>query len=121
MTSRPPFSRALIASITGFQAGVKSIAQFSFAGGELDHTLIMITSDNGACYEWGPFGFDERSRAGINHLHTGEQLEKMGSPGTYHSYGSAWANLSNTPFRFYKHFTHEGGICAPFIAHWPGR
>jgi arylsulfatase A-like enzyme len=89
--------------------------------GELDHTLIMITSDNGACYEWGPFGFDERSRAGINHLHTGEQLEKMGSPGTYHSYGSAWANLSNTPFRFYKHFTHEGGICAPFIAHWPER
>jgi arylsulfatase len=79
----------------------------------------MLLSDNGACYEWGPYGFDERSRAGITHLHTGEELRRMGGPGTYHSYGSGWANLGNTPFRLYKHFTHEGGISTPFIAHWP--
>ncbi|MBN2552708.1 MAG: arylsulfatase [Spirochaetales bacterium] len=101
--------------------GIGRIVSHLRGTGELDNTLIMITSDNGACYEWGPFGFDGRSRAGINHLHTGEQLELMGGPGTCHSYGSAWANLSNTPFRYYKHFTHEGGICAPFIAHWPAR
>ena len=35
------------------------------------------------------------------------------------SYGRAWANLSNTPFREYKHWVHEGGISTPFIAHWP--
>jgi arylsulfatase A-like enzyme len=99
--------------------GIGRIVSHLRETGELDHTLIMITSDNGACYEWGPFGFDERSRAGVNHLHTGEQLERMGGPGSCHSYGSAWANLSNTPFRYYKHFTQEGGICAPFIAHWP--
>ncbi|MEK9986242.1 MAG: sulfatase/phosphatase domain-containing protein, partial [Opitutae bacterium] len=34
-------------------------------------------------------------------------------------YGAAWANLSSTPFRLYKHFTHEGGAATPFIMHWP--
>ena len=87
--------------------------------GDLDNTLIMLLSDNGACYEWGPYGFDERSRQGVTILHTGEALQKMGGPGSYHSYGSGWANLGNTPFRLYKHFTHEGGTATPFIAHWP--
>jgi arylsulfatase len=40
---------------------------------------------------------------------------------TYASYGRAWANLSNTPFRFYKRWVHEGGISTPLIVHWPGR
>ena len=35
------------------------------------------------------------------------------------SYGQAWANVSNTPFRRYKHWVHEGGISTPLIAHWP--
>lgn len=87
--------------------------------GELDSTLIIFLSDNGACYEWGPFGFDKDSRAGITILHTGAALEKMGGPGTYHSYGSGWANLCNTPFRMYKHFTYEGGISTPLVIHWP--
>ncbi len=87
--------------------------------GDFDNTLIMLLSDNGACYEWGPFGFDERSRQGVTILHTGDALGKMGGPGSYHSYGSGWANLGNTPFRLYKHFTHEGGANTPFIAHWP--
>ncbi len=87
--------------------------------GDFDNTLIMLLSDNGACYEWGPYGFDQRSRQGVTVLHIGEDLRKMGGPGTYHSYGSGWANLGNTPFRLYKHFTHEGGSATPFIAHWP--
>jgi len=85
----------------------------------LDNTLILILSDNGACYEWGPFGFDGRSRTGVTKLHTGDELRKMGGLNTHHSYGSAWSNLGNTPLRLYKHFTHEGGVCTPFIAHWP--
>lgn len=43
-----------------------------------------------------------------------------GSENTYASYGRAWANLSNTPFRLYKRWVHEGGISSPLIAHWPG-
>jgi arylsulfatase len=43
-----------------------------------------------------------------------------GPENTYQSYGTAWANLSNTPFRLYKHWIHEGGIATPLIVHWPG-
>ena len=42
-----------------------------------------------------------------------------GDETTFQSYGVAWANLSNAPFREYKHFVHEGGIATPLIAHWP--
>jgi len=42
-----------------------------------------------------------------------------GGPDTFVAYGEAWANVSNTPFREYKHWVHEGGISTPLIAHWP--
>jgi arylsulfatase len=87
--------------------------------GELQNTLILFTSDNGACYEWGPFGFDGRSREGFTKLHTGAELDQIGQNGTHHAYGSGWANLCNTPLSMYKHFCHEGGISSPLIAHWP--
>ncbi|VTR96212.1 arylsulfatase : Sulfatase OS=Chthoniobacter flavus Ellin428 GN=CfE428DRAFT_3863 PE=4 SV=1: Sulfatase [Gemmata massiliana] len=86
--------------------------------GELDNTLILFLSDNGACAEWDPFGFDGSSGP-KNTLHKGDALAAMGGPETYHSYGSGWANAGNAPFRLYKHYCHEGGIRTPFIAHWP--
>jgi arylsulfatase len=85
---------------------------------ELDRTIIMFMSDNGACAEWDPHGFDIRSSPN-NILHRGTQLEQMGGPGTYHSAGSGWANASNTPWRLYKHYTHEGGVASPCVIHWP--
>ena len=88
--------------------------------GQLDNTLILFLSDNGACAEWDPLGFDVATGPKTtNVLHTGKDLAAMGGPGTYHSYGSGWANASNTPWRLYKHFAHEGGISTPLIAHWP--
>ena len=42
-----------------------------------------------------------------------------GAADTYIGYGRDWANVSNTPFREYKHWQHEGGISSPLIAHWP--
>ena len=42
-----------------------------------------------------------------------------GPPDTYIAYGRGWANVSNTPFREYKHWVHEGGISTPLIVHWP--
>ena len=107
------------AMVESVDRGVGRIVEHLKKTGEFDETLILILSDNGACYEWGPFGFDGESRRGINTLHTGDDLRAMGGPGTHHSYGSGWANLGNTPFRLYKHYTHEGGVCTPFIAHWP--
>ncbi len=95
--------------------GVGRILRDLQANGELDDTLILFLSDNGACYEWGPFGFDGPSRRGADVLHTGEALRGIGQAGTWQSYGSAWANLGNTPLNLYKHFCHEGGISSPLI------
>ena len=105
--------------------------------GELENTLILFLSDNGACAEWEPFGFDlnpsnyanPKAGHGVdgnttrepNRLHEGEALETLGGPGSLFSYGSAWANLCNTPLWLYKHHAHEGGIRTPMIAHWPSR
>jgi arylsulfatase len=90
------------------------------AARQLANTLIMFLSDNGACAEWDPWGFDGSSSAN-NVLHRGDNLERMGGPGTYHSTGSGWANASNTPWNLYKHYANEEGISVPCIVHWPER
>lgn len=86
--------------------------------GQFENTVIFFLSDNGACAEWDPYGFDGTSGP-RNVLHRGDDLAKVGGPGSYISYGSGWANASNAPWRLYKHYNHEGGISTPFIAHWP--
>ena len=86
--------------------------------GQYDNTLILFLSDNGACAEWDPFGFDKLDSP-LNILHKGEDLKKIGAPESYVSYGSGWANASNTPWRLYKHYAQEGGIRTPLIASWP--
>ncbi len=106
------------AMVDHMDRGIGRVLQDLEARNELDNTLILFCSDNGACAEWDPHGFDVNSGP-TNILHTGAKLAEMGQPGTYHSYGSAWANMGNTPWRLYKHYTHEGGISTPCIAHWP--
>lgn len=76
--------------------------------GAWDNTLVLFLADNGGCAEGGPVGFDNRK----NGL-------PPGGVDSYMSYGLSWANASNTPFRRYKHWVHEGGIATPLIAHWP--
>ena len=106
------------AMVTSMDHNIGRVLDNLTAHGELDNTLVLFLSDNGACAEWDPFGFDEGSGP-KNTLHTGDRLAAMGGPKTYHSYGSGWANAGNTPFRLYKHDCHEGGIRTPLIAHWP--
>ena len=92
----------------------------------LDRTLILFLADNGACAEeltadaeWVRRITPERTRAG-QPVHPGNDPAVMPGPETtYQSYGLPWANASNTPFREYKHWVHEGGISTPLIAHWP--
>lgn len=85
---------------------------------ELDNTVIFFLSDNGACAEWDPFGFDNNPYP-KNKLYQGEDLAQIGQTGTFHSYGTGWANASNTPFTSYKHYSYEGGISTPAIIHYP--
>lgn len=85
---------------------------------QFDNTVILFLSDNGACAEWDPFGFDINSGA-QNVMHEGDDLKNVGMPGSYISYGSGWANACNTPWRLFKHYTQEGGVRTPFIVHWP--
>ena len=119
--------------VTGMDRNIGRLLADLRTSGQLDNTLVLFLSDNGACAEWEPFGFEMAATAdpqpgtGINQgtqalpnkLYRGDELARMGGPGSFPSYGSAWANASNTPWRLYKHYGHEGGIATPLIVHWP--
>jgi arylsulfatase len=95
------------AMVDRMDANIGNLVNHLRETGRLDNTLIMFFSDNGACAELGVLGRHEvRDPAKRNaEMHV--------------SYGTAWANLSSTPFRLYKRFAHEGGTASPFIVHWP--
>jgi arylsulfatase len=107
---------------------------------QLENTVILFLQDNGGCAEpmgrtdrsgkppadLNPFGPDDLQRQIWPPMQTrdgrwvrsGEGV-MPGQPDTYVAYGRNWANVSNTPFREYKHWVHEGGIGTPLIVHWP--
>jgi arylsulfatase A-like enzyme len=106
----------------------------------LDNTVIFYLHDNGGCAEdMGRRAAAEPAPDNLKpmaaddlQLHTKPPMQTRdgrwvrtgpgvmpGEPDTYLAYGRNWANVSNTPFREYKHWVHEGGISTPFIVHWP--
>ncbi len=91
---------------------------------QLDDTLILFLSDNGGCAEFlredGTHGSCNPTTRDGRPVSIGNRVGFIPGPGdTYMSYDLPWANASNTPFRLYKHWVHEGGIATPLIAHWP--
>lgn len=132
------------AMIDNMDQGIGRVIDALKAKGEMENTLVLFLQDNGGCAE--EFGFRDSimpyyndvdiniekpmpndklqtqmvpkyTREGMPVL-VGKGLEP-GSANTYLGYGKPWANASNTPFRMYKHWVHEGGIATPLIVHWP--
>lgn len=131
------------AMIDSMDRSIGRIVDSLKATGQYENTLILFLQDNGGCAEtFGrnqrvgplerpsaptlpPMGKDElqtemippQSRDGYP-LRRGEGV-MPGPPETEIGYGENWANVSNTPFKEYKHYSHEGGISTPLIVHWP--
>src|SRR3712207_3049401 len=119
------------AQIDRMDQGIGRIIQALEETGQFENTLIVFLSDNGACAEDIPEGVAVETL--VDELMIAKATTRTGQPvcfgndpdimpgpeDTYQSYGTAWANLSNTPFRLYKHWIHEGGIATPLIVHWP--
>jgi arylsulfatase len=121
------------AQVDRMDQGIGRILASLTRNGVLDDTLVIFLADNGACAEDIPEDVTieelvDKLMIARSHTRSGEPVHFGNDPGrmpgpenTYQSYGTAWANLSNTPFRLYKHWIHEGGISTPLIAHWPNR
>jgi arylsulfatase len=118
------------AQIDSMDQGIGRIVEALRRQGQLDNTLILFLADNGGCAEeitgeWGKAAAQREIGSGDvtpdgRAVRYGNDPDVMpGDESTYQSCGVEWANLSNTPFRMYKHWTHEGGIATPLIVHWP--
>jgi arylsulfatase A-like enzyme len=94
--------------------------------GELENTLIVLVSDNGASGEGGPNGSVNESKF-FNGLPDNiednlEHLDELGGPRTYNHYPTGWAWAFNTPFKLWKRYSnYEGGTADPLILSWPKR
>ena len=91
--------------------------------GQLDNTILVVHADNGASQEGGPFGvmhemkffngIIERPHEAIAHI------DDIGGPNSHCNYPWGWAQCGNTPYKWYKQNTHEGGVHVPMVLHWP--
>ncbi|MBL9144583.1 MAG: arylsulfatase [Verrucomicrobiaceae bacterium] len=129
------------AMIDCMDQGIGRVIETLKKNDQFDNTLILFLQDNGGCAEgMGRAGaFKQRADKPslpslANDYLQPDMIPKQtrdgfpmrqglgvmpGGADTYIGYGKAWANVSNTPFREYKHWEHEGGISTPLIAHWP--
>jgi arylsulfatase len=91
--------------------------------GQLDNTLIFVTSDNGSSGEGGLTGSFNETYV-LNGLQTPfdanmRHYDDWGGPDTYPHFHAGWALAGNTPFQYFKQIVHRGGIQDPMVVHWP--
>lgn len=126
---RPWFERAMevyAAQIDRMDQGIGDVVAALEETGRLDNTLILFLADNGGCAEvltdrWTGLHLPKQALDGSPVAVGNDTSVLPGPESSYQSYGPHWAHVSNTPFRLYKHWVHEGGIASPLIVHWPAR
>lgn len=91
--------------------------------GQLDNTVIVLMSDNGASQEGGRFGVLHEMKyfnlVAESPDEAVKRLDEIGGPSSHSNYPWGWAQAGNAPFKWYKQNTHEGGVHVPLIMHWP--
>jgi arylsulfatase A-like enzyme len=91
--------------------------------GQLENTIVVLVSDNGASAEGGPNGSVNENKFfnGIpdDMAENLKYLDELGGPDTYNHYPSGWACAFNTPFKMWKRYNFEGGVADPMIVSWP--
>lgn len=116
------------AQIESMDRGIGRILETLRANSIEDNTLVMFLSDNGGCSEFLNEDGDDNKWPGVYRktARPGETCRvgnieglQPGPATTFMSYGLPWANASNSPFRLYKHWVHEGGISSPCVIRWP--
>ena len=99
------------------------LLEFLETTGQLDNTLIMVVSDNGASAEGGPHGSVNENLFFNNVPETLDEglaaIDELGGPKHFNHYPWGWAWAGNTPFRRWKRETYRGGVSDPFVVHWP--
>ncbi|HEX6122760.1 MAG TPA: arylsulfatase, partial [Ktedonobacterales bacterium] len=111
--------------LTHTDAQVGRLIAFLRSSGLLDTTLIILAVDHGASGEGGPTGLSNEMSffnlvpETVDDMH--KVLDRWGQPGTHPLYCTGWAMCGNTPFRWYKQQTHEGGVHVPLIVSWPAQ
>ena len=99
-------------------------ARLSRRSGQLDNTIIVVISDNGASGEGGPNGSVNENKFFNGYIDTAEEsmrfYDELGGPETYNHYPIGWAMAFNTPYKLFKRYaSHEGGIADTAIVSWP--
>jgi arylsulfatase len=114
---------AFAAFLDHTDAQIGRLVSFLSEIGELDNTLILLMSDNGASQEGGPLGVIDTFKYfnGIPETldEISSRMDDIGGPKSQTNYPWGWAQAGNTPNKRYKQNTHGGGIRDPLIAHWP--
>ncbi|MET0817596.1 MAG: arylsulfatase [Solirubrobacteraceae bacterium] len=102
---------------------VGRIVDYLEKSGQLDNTIIFYAADNGASGEGSPNGSVNEGKFFNGWPDTVEDnlplIDQLGSPATYNHYPTGWAVAFSTPYRMFKRYTYQGGVCDPLVVHWP--
>jgi arylsulfatase len=104
-------------------AQVGRIVDYLEETGQLDNTIIFYCADNGASGEGSPNGSVNEGKIFGGYPDDEQEnlrmVDKLGSPDTYNHYPTGWAAAFSTPYRMFKRYVYQGGVCDPMVIHWP--